>query len=155
VESLGILWNPWESSGQKDSQDSGQDVSGSAKYSYARVLSIFHLNVVYTSPGMLNYKARQIDFLWVRWFKGVEDVSVEQSWTNACLNHLHYLPMSNNEAFSFIDPAHILHGCHIIPRFSTSLHHVEGVGISECAGNTKALLCCLVSLFTQHILRAN
>jgi hypothetical protein len=107
------------------------------QYIYAHVLGIFHVNVVYAGPGMLDYKARRIDFLWVQWFKGVEDVSVEQSWTDARLDRLHFPPMSDNEAFGFIDPAHVLCGCHIIPRFSIGLHHVEGVGISECAGNTK------------------
>jgi hypothetical protein len=107
------------------------------QYIYARVLGIFHVNVVYAGPGMLDYKARRIDFLWVRWFEGVDDVSVEQSWIDARLDRLQFPPMSDKEAFGFIDPAHVIRGCHIIPRFSIGLRHVEVVGISECARNAE------------------
>lgn len=36
---------------------------------YARVLGIYHVNVVYTGMDMLDYKPRRVDFLWVRWFE--------------------------------------------------------------------------------------
>ncbi|KIJ89832.1 hypothetical protein K443DRAFT_117467, partial [Laccaria amethystina LaAM-08-1] len=32
---------------------------------YAQVLGIYHVNVVYSGPGMLNYEAMRFDFLWV------------------------------------------------------------------------------------------
>jgi len=35
------------------------------EYEYARVIGIYHVNVVYTGPGMLDYRARRLDFLWV------------------------------------------------------------------------------------------
>jgi hypothetical protein len=113
--------------------------SGSPKhqYIYAHVLGIFHVNVIYARPGMRDYQARRMDFLWVRWFEGVDDISVSQSWVDTRLDRLRFPPMSDNEAFGFIDPAHVLRGCHIIPRFAIGLCHAEGVGISECAGNDK------------------
>jgi hypothetical protein len=113
--------------------------SGSPKhqYIYARVLGIFHVNVIYAGPGMSSYQARQLDFLWVRWFEGVDDILVSHSWVDARLDRLQFPPMSDHEAFGFIDPAHVLCGCHIIPRFAIGLRHVEGMGISECAANDK------------------
>jgi hypothetical protein len=32
---------------------------------YAHVLGIFHANVIYTGPGMCDYEAHHLDFLWV------------------------------------------------------------------------------------------
>ena len=38
---------------------------------FARVLGIYHVNVVYTGSGMLDYTPRRFDFLWVRWFSNM------------------------------------------------------------------------------------
>ena len=32
---------------------------------YARVLSAYHVNVIYTGPGMHDFEACRFDFLWV------------------------------------------------------------------------------------------
>jgi hypothetical protein len=107
------------------------------QYIYARVLGIFHVNVIYAGPGMRDYKARRMEFLWVRWFELVDNISVQQSWANRHLDRLQFPPMSDDEAFGFIDPSHVLRACHVIPRFAIGLRHVDGRGISECAQNTK------------------
>ena len=39
---------------------------------YARILGVFHANVVYTGAGMRDYAPRRLEFLWVRWFERVE-----------------------------------------------------------------------------------
>ncbi|KAI0055682.1 hypothetical protein BV25DRAFT_1815293 [Artomyces pyxidatus] len=39
---------------------------------YARVLGVYHANVVYTGPGMLDYEARRLDFLWVRCYEVID-----------------------------------------------------------------------------------
>ena len=36
---------------------------------YARVLSIYHTNIIYTGENSKNYEARQFEFLWVRWYQ--------------------------------------------------------------------------------------
>jgi hypothetical protein len=38
------------------------------RFLYARVLGIYHVNVVYTGPCMVSYELMKFDFLWVRWF---------------------------------------------------------------------------------------
>jgi hypothetical protein len=34
-------------------------------FRYARVLGIYHANIVYVGPGMLNYQTHRFEFLWV------------------------------------------------------------------------------------------
>ena len=46
---------------------------------YARVLGVYHANVVYTGPGMHDYTSRRLDFLWVRWYEVVDPVEMPQS----------------------------------------------------------------------------
>ncbi|KAF8235653.1 hypothetical protein L208DRAFT_1224998, partial [Tricholoma matsutake] len=36
---------------------------------YAQVLGRYHVNVIYTGPGMRDFEAHRFDFLWVRWFE--------------------------------------------------------------------------------------
>ena len=38
---------------------------------YARVLGAYHVNVIYTGPGMRDFEAHHFEFLWVRWFEVV------------------------------------------------------------------------------------
>jgi hypothetical protein len=46
---------------------------------YARVLGGYHVNVIYTGPGMCNFEACCFDFLWVQWFEMVNPGSSGQS----------------------------------------------------------------------------
>jgi hypothetical protein len=57
---------------------SGQNTESSRhQYDYACVLGIYHVNVIYTGPGMLDYRARQMEFLWVRRYENQDDLKVE------------------------------------------------------------------------------
>ena len=47
-------------------------VPTSHHFLYAQVLGAYHANVIYTGPGMQDYKARRFDFLWVQWYKVVD-----------------------------------------------------------------------------------
>ena len=107
------------------------------EYEYARVIGIYHVNVIYTGPGMLDYRARRVDFLWVRWYENLNDVPAQQGWKNAQLDRLQFPPLSDDDAFSFVDPAQVLRGCHIIPSFLAGPRHIATVGISLCAGNSQ------------------
>jgi hypothetical protein len=108
------------------------------QYIYARVLGIYHVNVIYTGPGMVDYRAHRMEFLWVRWFQNPDDLPVQTAWTTARLDSLRFPPMSEEEAFGFIDPAHVLRACHLIPSFAVGMRHeTRDLGISECAQNSK------------------
>ena len=106
------------------------------QYSYARVLGVFHVYIVYTGRGMLDYNARRMEFLWVRWYEVVDDCNVQAGWKSARLDRLRFPPMDEDESFGFVDPAHILRACHILPMPAAGCRHPKGGGISLCAKNS-------------------
>lgn len=95
------------------------DALDSHPFLYGRVLGIYHVNVVYSGPGMLDYKPRRIEFLWVRWF---EHMQPSGSWASCTLDRLRFPPTSEDGAFSFVNPIDVVRSCHIIPRFVAGLH---------------------------------
>jgi hypothetical protein len=44
------------------------EISNEHPFMYGRALGIFHVNVIYNGPGMIDYQPRRFDFLWVRWY---------------------------------------------------------------------------------------
>jgi hypothetical protein len=99
---------------------------------YARVLGIYHVNIVYTGPGMINYEPMRFDFLWVRWFERSSN-TLSSHWKASRLESLEFPPMASKDAFGFVDPALVLRGCHLIPAFSLGKSHSDGVGLSSIA----------------------
>jgi hypothetical protein len=107
------------------------------QYAYARVLGIYHVNIIYTGPNSSNYSAKRMEFLWVRWFAVVDDEPVERSWDRQQLDSLQLLPVQHKDAFGFVDPANVLRGVHVIPRFAMGRQHAVGKGISQCARDSQ------------------
>ena len=107
------------------------------QYAYARVLGIYHVNVIYVGSGVEDYSAQRMEFLWVRWFVNINDDPVQRSWFRRQLDCLKLLPVNHPQAFGFVDPVNVLRGSHVIPRFAESMQHADGRGISECAGDSK------------------
>lgn len=100
---------------------------------YARVIGIYHVNVIYTGEGMLDYNARRVDFLWVRWFSYDDGRSIR--WEDLKLDSVHFPPMAMEGAFGFADPRDVLRGCHIVPAFARGKVHSDEVGLSRCVGD--------------------
>ena len=100
-------------------------------FCYARVLGIYHANVVYTGPGMVSYQPRRMEFLWVRWYHQID--IMKTGWKSRRLDRAKFPPMSAAGAFGFVDPNNVLRACHIIPVFHKGLRHVDGNGLSRCA----------------------
>jgi len=113
---------------------SGMDAQSCHRFLYARVLGIYHVNVVYTGKGMLDYSSRRLDFLWVWWF---QHVGMTAGWQKLTLDSVRFPPMASEAAFGFVDPSDVLRGCHIIPTFAKGKVHTDGVGLSRCAGDSK------------------
>ena len=101
-------------------------------FSYAWVLGVFHANIIYTGPGSKDFQSHQIEFLWVRWFEVLQDGFL--AWEE--LNSIRFLPMADNDAFGFIDPANVLRSCHIIPSYADGRLHPDGIAMSRCAGDS-------------------
>lgn len=100
--------------------------SGSHPFIYARVLGIYHVNIVYTGPGMINYEAMCFDFLWIRWFELYDSSKVMEK----NLDRLRFPPMAAEHSFGFVDPQLVLCGCHLLPVFSCGKQHEDGIGLS-------------------------
>jgi hypothetical protein len=110
---------------------SDNDDDDSHPYWYARVIGIFHVNVIYTGTGMLDYLPRRLDFLWVRWFQ--YDATHSIGWDRYKLDPLRFPPLSSRHAFGFVDPRNVLRACHIVQGFKSGKLHSDGVSISRCA----------------------
>ncbi|KAJ2929444.1 hypothetical protein H1R20_g7651, partial [Candolleomyces eurysporus] len=84
-------------------------------YIYAKVLKIFHANASFVGvlpDGTRRDKLHCLDFLWVRWY-AVRCHSVDLSLVQVKLR-----PLTDVDAMGFIDPTDVIHGTHLIPRFS-------------------------------------
>jgi len=86
-------------------------------YWYARVIGIFHAYVLLTHPDVGARMLRLMDFLWVRWF-GMEPSPYRHGFCHACLPKIGFVESSDKYAFTFLDPAQVVRGAHIIPAFS-------------------------------------
>ena len=84
-------------------------------FSYARVLGIFHANIIYTGPGSKDFLSCRIEFLWVRWFEIIQDCL---GWEQHVPDTVKFLPMADEDAFGFVDPANVLRACHVVPSFA-------------------------------------
>lgn len=101
-------------------------------YLYARVIGIFHVNVVYTGPQAVDYRPRRFEFLWVRWFE--HDLSAAAGgWVQSALDRLRFPPMASPDAFGFVDPADVMRASHITPAFAAGKRYADGKGLSQCA----------------------
>jgi hypothetical protein len=95
-------------------------------FMYARVLGIYHTNVVYIGEGMVDYQPRHFEFLWVWWFQYVGQ-------RNLRLDSVRFPPVEAEDAFGFVDPTDVLRACHVIPAFAKGKSHSDGISISRCA----------------------
>jgi hypothetical protein len=110
--------------------DSDDDSGTGHPFRYARVLGIYHANVIYVGPGMLNYRPHRMEFLWVRWYQLNAGTNM---WSTKKLDRVHFPPIAGDDAFGFVDPASVLRSCHIVPAFATKRVHIDGKGLSHCA----------------------
>ena len=90
---------------------------GAEPYWYARVLGVYHANVWAENsliPGARN--ARCMSFLWVRWFG--DEPGYRSGFRQAHLPKIGFVESTDEFAFSFVDPANVVRGCHLIPAFN-------------------------------------
>jgi hypothetical protein len=118
-----------------DEANDGRPSAQNHLFRYARVLGIYHVNVVYTGPGMVNYEPIRMEFLWVRWYQ--IDGAMLGSWTSRRLDRVSLCSVLDQNAFGYIDPSQVLRGCHIVPAFREGRSHVDGVGLSKCARDSQ------------------
>ena len=96
---------------------------------YGRVIGIFHANVIFTGTQLVDYRPRRLEFLWVRWY----ELDSAGSWASSTPDRIRFPPMTDRDAFSFVDPADVLRACHVVPAFISGRRYIDGRGISRCA----------------------
>ncbi|KAG2051490.1 hypothetical protein BDR06DRAFT_1061210, partial [Suillus hirtellus] len=85
-------------------------------YWYARVLRIFHVNVLDLRSSRANPQKTLMEILFVRWF---DPVWQYRSGNKAArLPKFAFVPEMDNSAFGFVDPALVICGVHLIPAFA-------------------------------------
>ncbi|KAG7096095.1 hypothetical protein E1B28_006771 [Marasmius oreades] len=84
-------------------------------YRYARVIGVFHVNVAYWRQDMAygDSVLHRMDFLWVQWYE--LDTSSAHGWQAKRFPKVHFLPSSEYNAFSFVDPSTVLQGAYMQP----------------------------------------
>ncbi|KAJ3972040.1 hypothetical protein EV361DRAFT_949176 [Lentinula raphanica] len=87
-------------------------------YWYARVLRIFRVWVVSNHPAASTARSgpQEMIVLWARWL-GI-DPEHHSGHQSARLPKIGFVDESDPFAFGFLDPAHIIRGCHLLPAFS-------------------------------------
>ena len=84
-------------------------------FRYARVLGIYHANVVYIQPGH-EAVIETVFFLWVRWYHF--DSSYNSGFQYCRLPRLSPVALDDTDACGFLDPAEVIRGAHLIPAFA-------------------------------------
>ena len=119
-------------------QPDPSDPSDVHPFLYGRILGVFHVNVIYNGPGMINYNPQRFDFLWVRWYNLENSVSRKSKTTKPKashrLNRLVFPSLDEEDSVGFLDPADVLRGCHIIPAFAQEERFSDSKEeLSKCA----------------------
>jgi hypothetical protein len=97
--------------------DSDNTDANDEQYWYARILGIYHVKVSTTHSDVSNgSKVRRMEFLWVRWL-GAEPRH-KHGFDRAVLPKIGFVPFTDDYAFGFLDPEHVVRSCHLIPAFS-------------------------------------
>ena len=108
------------------------EVNGDDPYAYARVIGIYHVNVIYAGVRRADYTPHRMEFLWVRWYE--HDTSAAMgSWVLNKLDCLQFPPMSLDDTFGFLDPTDVMRAAHIIPSFRAGKCHSSLSSLSLCA----------------------
>ena len=101
-----------------DPEEERDPIPTKDRYIYGRVLGVYHANIAYGGPGMLDLQRRRIDFLWVRWYDSVNSEDSAALNPESTLERLCFPPLLRAGSTAFLDPNSVLRACHIVPRFS-------------------------------------
>ncbi|PCH34524.1 hypothetical protein WOLCODRAFT_155177 [Wolfiporia cocos MD-104 SS10] len=96
-------------------EDDGPDAD-THPYWYARVIGIFHVNVVHTGIFLVSPKLQRMDFLWVHWF-GM-DPEEPGGFDRCRLPRVGFVPWDEEDPFGFLDPNDVLRVAHLILVFA-------------------------------------
>jgi len=81
-------------------------------YEYSRILGIFRVKILHPSLGN---KAREVDILWVRFYKF--DKKYRAGWKARRFYRVHFENSLKGDAFGFLNPQDVLRAAHLLPGF--------------------------------------
>jgi hypothetical protein len=84
-------------------------------FEYARVIGIFHVDVIHNVEGGVAQHPVSKELLWVRRFR--RDKSYRAGFKQKRLHRLEFLPSDDDSAFGFLDPDEVIRASHLIPAF--------------------------------------
>lgn len=81
---------------------------------YAHIIAIYHV----FACAVINPEPKRLELLWVRWMQ--RDPPQLTGPNARQYTRVSFTPHSDvpGEAFGFVDPSHVIRGCHIIPAFN-------------------------------------
>ncbi|KAJ3963710.1 hypothetical protein EV361DRAFT_943355 [Lentinula raphanica] len=133
---------------------SPEEDEGAHPYWYARVLRIFRLQVISTHPcaSTIHSGPREMEVLWVRWL-GIEP-GHRSGPRHARLPKVGFVDETDPFAFGFLDPDHVIRGCHLMPSFSdgrtTDLLRTTDPTVARKAGEVDDWQCFYVGIFVDR-----
>lgn len=107
------------------------DSTSSHPFCYARVLGIYHANIIFSGPESQDYVARHFEFLWVCWFEIIDQPLA--GWEHCRFDRVKFIPVTHHNTFGFINPADVLRSSHLIPAFADGKVHSDSISISNSA----------------------
>ncbi|CAA7265767.1 unnamed protein product [Cyclocybe aegerita] len=91
-------------------------------YWYGQVLGIYHAKVNTSLPEVWKgSEIRWMYFLWVRWL-GTEP-NYCYGFMQGHLPMVSFVPSMQDGSFGFLDPSHIIRGCHLMPAYALGRTH--------------------------------
>ncbi|KAF7371414.1 hypothetical protein MSAN_00778200 [Mycena sanguinolenta] len=95
---------------------SAETEAGAHPYWYCQILGIFHTTVCEVASNGEHTTPQSMEILWVRWM-GVEP-GFRTGIKMARLPKVGFVEESDPYSFGFLDPQHVIRGCHLIPDFA-------------------------------------
>ncbi|KAH6907872.1 hypothetical protein BKA70DRAFT_1282624 [Coprinopsis sp. MPI-PUGE-AT-0042] len=101
-------------------------------YNYARVLGIFHAQVIFNTPGS-DGQRQEVEFLFVRWF-GIDKTHGAVGWKAKRLLRVGFIDERKDgfPAFGFVDPAQVIRALYLVTDFLGG-RSTNGLGPSPLA----------------------
>ncbi|KAG2045982.1 hypothetical protein BDR06DRAFT_852944, partial [Suillus hirtellus] len=104
--------NPWTHS---DVMVLSGETKPQHPYWYARVLGIFHMNILLNAEG--STKMHHIEVLYVRWLAPLTGYRSGMNYTR--LPKVAFVEEADYDAFGFLDPSQVIRSAHLIPAFAS------------------------------------